>query len=97
MNYKEYLYCKLAEEAGEVAQAAMKANIFGEEGVNPLDVAKKTNLLNLMTEINDLVAVLELLHQEVNLPEFETGWQEHIYNKQDMIRSYWKLIKEKQG
>ena len=95
MNYKEYLYCKLAEEAGEVAQAAMKANIFGEDGVSPVDNLKKSNLQNLVNEINDMLAVIDLLGHEIPGMAEQRIAPNYFANKQETIKTYWNIIKEK--
>lgn len=59
MNKTQYLLCKLAEEASEVAQIALKAQQFGLDEVYP-----KVGLRNserLTQELNDLMASITML------------------------------------
>ncbi len=60
MNEVEHLLMKAAEEAGEVAQMAGKCGVFGLHDCHP----KYGNIPNvdlLVAEVNDLVAVVEML------------------------------------
>lgn len=61
MNYKQYLLIKLAEEASEIAQAAIKCSLFGYESKDPREVNGKTNIQKLLCELADLSAVTDLL------------------------------------
>lgn len=49
----------LAEECGEVVQAASKCQRFGLDGVRP--DGSSTNLHHLNTEVGDLLAVVDIL------------------------------------
>ncbi len=69
-----YLLGKLAEEAGEVAQDAMKCQAFGlDERYQDLP----TNKERLSIEIQDLAVIVTMLNEEFDLgcknptPEFE--------------------------
>lgn len=74
MNYVEYLYTKLAEEASEIAQAAAKCNVFGEFNHNPVDRTAPSNIVALNQELNDLYAVLSLLNDVYNPHHIETQY-----------------------
>lgn len=62
MNITEYLLTCLAEECAEVAQRASKANRFGITEIQPDQPLN--NAERIMLEINDFVAVVELLQAE---------------------------------
>lgn len=60
MNREQYLLTKLAEEAVEVAQMALKTQQFGM-----LEVYKtEDNRTRLHAELNDLFAIIEMLNKE---------------------------------
>lgn len=88
MNSKEVnhlLFC-LAEEAGEVVQAACKAGRFGlddcyDNGVNNID--------KLSQEINDLLAIVELLEDRgVYFKDFAEVAP--IQAKKEKVKTYMK-------
>lgn len=56
----------LAEEANEVAQIAMKTIRFGYDSVDPRDGI--TNTTKLISELQDLLAVVGLLNAMKELP-----------------------------
>jgi NTP pyrophosphatase (non-canonical NTP hydrolase) len=58
MNKVQYLLTKLAEEAAEVAQAALKAQQFGFHS----EYNGETNLERLQTELNDMATIVELIN-----------------------------------
>lgn len=60
MNREQYLLGKIAEEAAEVAQIALKAQQFGFDSFHP-DDPDTTNLDLLRGELNDLLAVVGML------------------------------------
>jgi hypothetical protein len=66
VNYREHLLTIAAEEAVEVAQRATKALRFGLMEVQPGQTL--TNAERLMGEFHDLLAALEMLHDEAKLP-----------------------------
>lgn len=68
MNHTQYLLVKLAEEASEVAKAALKAAQFGLGAVNP--VTDKTSFESLSDELNDLHAIIKMLNIETNMNYF---------------------------
>ncbi len=57
MTYTQYLLCKLAEEASELAQAAMKAQQFGLQDTHQ----GETNEQRIRSELIDIKAVESLL------------------------------------
>ena len=67
MNKQEYLLIKLAEEASEIAQMAIKTAQFGMDEV--YQIQDKTNSERLAGEITDLKAVIEMIedHSGINL------------------------------
>ena len=62
MTNLQYLLGKLAEEAAEVAQIALKAQQFGLDEIKPGQ--PYTNAQRIEQELNDLYGVLTLLQQE---------------------------------
>lgn len=63
MNVDDYLLCKLQEECGEVIQAASKIIMFGWHS----EYQNKTNIDNLKNELNDILAIVELLNKNTIL------------------------------
>lgn len=62
MNRVEHLLTILTEECAEIAQRATKAQRFGLLEVEPGQTAN--NCARINEEVNDLFAVLEMLHRE---------------------------------
>lgn len=60
MNQQQYLLGKLAEEAAEIAQVALKAQQFGMNSTHPDDLTMPNHAL-LVGEINDLLGVVTML------------------------------------
>ena len=56
----EELLCQLAEEASELAQAALKLRRV-EDGTNPARISKEDAIKNLLEEIADVSLVINLL------------------------------------
>jgi hypothetical protein len=63
MNRLQYLLTKLAEEASEVAQIALKTQQFGVFEVCP--GLGCTNLQRINFEYNDLISIAELINKEL--------------------------------
>ena len=57
----------LSEEASEVIQAVSKIIRFGEMSVSPYD-NNQANIFLLIKEINDFMAVVELLQEHYGVP-----------------------------
>lgn len=58
----QYLLAKLAEEAAELAQIALKAQQFGLSSTHP--TTGYTNLQLIEFEFNDILGVLRLMEEE---------------------------------
>lgn len=64
MNKIEYLLTCLQEEAGEITQASSKCLRFGLNSPSRASKTPRTNAEQVVAEINDAVAILELLSDE---------------------------------
>lgn len=64
MSHEQYLLIKLAEEASEVAQIALKTAQFGMLGKNP-ELAEN-NQQRIHGELNDLLAIVDGLNNNFN-------------------------------
>lgn len=62
MQLKDHYFTCLNEEAGEIIQASCKCLRFGEQDGYPN--TDRTNISDLSKEINDILAVIELLQEE---------------------------------
>lgn len=62
MNKQEHLLIKCLEECAEVQQAITKSLLFGLDDCHP--ETRMNNLDTLRHELNDLFAVIEMLHSE---------------------------------
>ena len=60
LTREQYLLGKIAEEASEVAKAALKAQQFGFDSAHP-DAPDESNLALLRAELNDLLGVTLML------------------------------------
>lgn len=63
MDQLQYVANLVAEEASEIAQAALKISRFGVKSVDP--ATGVTSLQKLIAELNDLEATLLLLDEEL--------------------------------
>lgn len=80
----------LNEEGLEIAKAASKAIRFGLDDHNPhTDVL---NIQKIRNEVNDLMAVLDLLFLVTERPQFNPsisqGDVQHLVNKKEQILDY---------
>lgn len=77
MNLNQYYLIKLAEEAAEVAQIALKAAHFGLSEVQP--GRAETNAERVYAELNDMLAMVHRLG-EVSNGEFwfDIGSPDHV-------------------
>ena len=90
MNKAEYLLVCLTEEAAEISQAVCKIQRFGPD--NSETSTTKTNIEQLTTEVNDLVAILELLSEEgVILPNLYC--KEQVELKKKKLKD-WMVVSE---
>lgn len=62
LNREQYLLTKLAEEASEIAQIALKTQQFGMNEICPQ--FPETNKQRIRKELNDLLGVIEMLNRE---------------------------------
>lgn len=60
MNRTQFLLMKLAEEASEVAQIALKTAQFGLEET----YTDKTNVERIYAELNDIIAIVGMLNEQ---------------------------------
>lgn len=86
MNKQQYLLIKLAEEASEIAQAALKAAQFGMNSYHP--ETEISNTTQLFTELDDLHGVINLLRNE-GVDYWEDGFSVSV--KMDKVSSYMKI------
>ena len=85
MNLQQYLLVKLAEEAAEVAQIALKAAHFGLSEVQP--GTEVTNAQRIYAELNDVMAMVHRL-TEVSNGEFafDIGQPDHLAIAQKLAK-----------
>ena len=81
----QYLLCKLAEEASEVAQRSLKAAYFGLEEEQCLGIG--TNRVRLIRELNDMLSSVDMLNNEYNF-NFEPDTL-HVEVNQEKINKYY--------
>ena len=82
----------LSEEASEVIQAVSKIIRFGEMSVSPYD-NNQSNIFLLIKEINDFMAVVELLQEHYGVPIL---CKEQIDKKKAKIAEY-KIYSQNEG
>jgi len=70
MNRREHLLTILSEECAEVAKEASKANRFGLNDHQPGQPETETNRKKLTEELNDLIAIAEMLYDEGYIDDF---------------------------
>lgn len=86
MNAIEYLLTCLAEEAGEVVQAACKAGRFGVTDAHP-DRNLLPNNEYIVRELNDQLAVVEML-RDAGVPLPGIGDRAAINAKKQRVLEY---------
>lgn len=84
MNRLQYLLTKLAEEANEVGQIALKTQQFGVDEKMPGQ--DFTNAERTHQELNDLFAIVDMLNEEFNFGFNIDG--AHIHNKKKKVNKY---------
>lgn len=94
MKYEKYLLIKLAEEAAEVAQAAIKCSLFGYDQKDPRETDGETNVTKMMKEILDMTAVMrELAAVEKSGSEYSgIDEEQYILGKQKKLNHYYNVI-----
>ena len=89
MKIEQYLLVKLAEEASEIAQIALKTAQFGvHEKYHKLD---EDNLERISGEFNDLLGVIELLRD--NNVYINTNFDK-IADKKIKVKKYLKYSQD---
>ena len=81
----------LSEEASEVIQAVSKIIRFGEMSVSPYE--NRANIFLLIKEINDFMAVVELLQEHYGVPIL---CKDQIDKKKAKIAEY-KIYSQNEG
>lgn len=81
MNYKQFLYYKLAEEAAEVAHAAIKCAMYTPDTMSKNKITSR--LEELRIELMDVAATIKCLQEA----------DEYIYVDMDLIPA--KMLKTK--
>ena len=66
LNRQQFLLTKLAEEASEIVKASLKSQQFGLELKLADGDIVCTNKQLIHNEINDLLAIVEMLNEEYN-------------------------------
>ena len=88
MTNEQHLLTILAEECAEVGQRATKAIRFGLEDPNGAQPGFPSNKERLLEELNDLLAVVDLLFEDNYIDKDKQKL------KQQKIEKYTKLSKE---
>lgn len=88
MTREQFLLCKLAEEAAELAKEAMKTQQFGMLSSHPKYTG--TNANRISEELNDLLAVIDMMNEECE-DFFWTPDEEAIERKVEKIEKYYEL------
>lgn len=83
MNKVEWLLSKVAEEANEVAQVALKAQKYGLEGVKP--GSDKSNLDFLQEEYLDLITAIHMLENHLGMVIDNHTWKQRLDKRQRVI------------
>lgn len=90
----QYLLTKLAEEASEVAQIALKTQQFGGNEVYPEQ--SLTNTQRIHAELIDLLAIVGMLNKEFNF-EFELDSEDNfqiMIAKQEKVDKYYQYSQD---
>lgn len=98
MNFQQYLFTKLAEEATEVAQISLKTSLFGTSSTDPREVNGRTNLQKMGLELLDMVAVLELLreHELYDNSVFDVSVEDYLEKKKESLMLHWGYVQQVQ-
>ncbi len=98
MNFKQYLYSKIAEEASELAQAAIKAQLWGEDSTDPRESTGETNMTKLTKEFIDLHIAITFLDSVLTEEgKMLNTWfepTEYAKRKKTAIMQNWNIVKE---
>ena len=94
MNRQEYLLVCLNEECLEVGKEVDKALRFGLDDWSPNDTPTETNRKKITQELTDLIAVAQMLKDELYIDEFMVD--DKLYEKKIRVE-YYMTISEKLG
>lgn len=81
MDMYQFLLIKLAEEASEVAQIALKTAQFGPSELCP--GLTLTNVARIHEELNDLLGIVSMLNEMASF-DFEEG--DHLAKKAKVMK-----------
>ena len=90
MDRKQYLLTKIAEEASEIAQIALKTQQFGMYSKHPGETTN--NIENLHKEVTDLQAVFRMYCEEVQVDD--TIHEFAIQDKISKVERYYQISKQ---
>ena len=93
MTNEQYLLGKLAEEAAELAQIAIKAQQFGIDEVFGGQEVPLSNRERIEAEFNDVIGVIKMLNieEDIDIAQ-DTTAQTAKMNKVDKWRDYAKTL-----
>lgn len=93
MKYEKYLLIKLAEEASEIAQAAIKCSLFGYESKDPRETDGDNNLFKLQKELLDLSAVITELSTTDSLDKISEDFDVdgYVEGKRKKLNYYYEV------
>lgn len=87
MDRVQYLLSKIAEEASEISQIALKTQQFGVYEMCP-DL-EETNVQRINKEFNDLLGVIQLLNKELGVYEIQFN-PELVEKKIEKVEKYYQ-------
>ena len=93
MNRREHLLTTLSEECAEVAKEVSKALRFGLDDHQPGQPETETNRKKLTEELNDLIAIAEMLYDESYIDDFLDI--DKMETKKKKVEKYLKYSKNK--
>ena len=91
MNYQQYLLIKLAEEASEIAQMAIKCSLFGYDSVDPREDTGETNAFKLFKELLDFSAVMTELEDSTDVDFVDFDHEGYIEMKRLKLKHYYDV------
>lgn len=91
MDREQYLLGKLAEEASEISQIALKTQQFGMDEV----YEEASNKERCHEELNDLLSIVKMLNVECNFDYRQPNINLDVYLKKvDKVNKYYNYSKE---
>src|SRR6185503_16450154 len=98
MNLQEHLLTCAAEESSEITKEACKMLRFGCDDRDPSNPEGPTNTERFITEVNQLIAICEMLVDDGTIPagSFDDAKAQDIVNKKKAkIAEFLKYSKQK--